>query len=134
MGSKVIDSIVKLQVGAGEAKPAKVGTSLGPKGINIGDFCKQLNDKTLGKKVGRVFPVEMTIYKDKQFSLLLKTPPASVLLPEAVGVSKGSGVPNKEKIGRLTLSQIKEIAAIKMTDLNAASIEAAIKLLKALGA
>ena len=130
MASKVVDSVVKLQVGAGEAKPAKVGTSLGPKGINIADFCKQFNDKTSGEKVGRVFPVIMTIYKDKSFVFIIKTPPASVLLLEALGLQKGSGVPNREKIGRLTRAQIEGVAKIKMPDLNASTLEAAFSIIE----
>ena len=130
MASKVFDSMVKLQVGAGEAKPAKVGTSLGPKGINIANFCKQFNERTSGEKVGRIFPVIMTIYKDKGFEFIIKTPPASVLLLEALGLQKGSGVPNREKIGRLTRAQVESVAKIKMPDLNASTVEAAFSIIE----
>lgn len=116
---------VKLQIPAGAANPSPpVGPSLGQHGVNIMDFCRQFNEKTknLG---GIVTPVVITIYQDRSFTFITKTPPASVLLKKALGVEKGSGEPNRNKIGRVTQAQLREIATVKMPDLNANDVEAA---------
>jgi large subunit ribosomal protein L11 len=127
--AKKIKIIVKLQLKAGAASPAPpVGTALGPHGLNIQDFCKQFNDAT--KEMGDdVVPVDLTIYEDRSFTFKLKTPPASDLLRKAAGIEKGSGTPNKNKVGNVTRSQIKEIATRKMEDLNANDVEAAEKII-----
>ncbi len=128
MANKPIKTIIKLQLEAGKANPAPpVGTALGPQGINIQDFCKQFNDAT--KDMGTdIVPAEITIYEDRSFDFKLKTPPASDLLRKAAGVAKGSAVPNKNKIGRITPEDIRKIAERKMVDLNAEDIEAAEKI------
>ncbi|HHY04829.1 MAG TPA: 50S ribosomal protein L11 [Thermoanaerobacterales bacterium] len=129
MAKKVI-SMVKLQIPAGKATPAPpVGPALGPTGINIMSFCKEFNEKT-ADKAGLIIPVELTVYQDRSFSFTLKTPPASVLLKKAAGIEKGSGEPNKEKVAQVTKKDVKEIAELKMVDLNAASIEAAMKMVE----
>lgn len=121
---------VTLQLPAGKATPAPpVGPALGQHAINIVAFCKEYNEKT-SKQVGTVIPVEVSIYEDRSFSLVLKTPPAAVLLTKAAGVEKGSGEPNRNKVGRVTADQVREIAQQKMQDLNAASIEAAMRLIE----
>ena len=121
---------MKLQLPAGKATPAPpVGTALGPHGINIGEFVKKFNDATADKG-GEIIPAEITIYEDRTFTFVLKTPPASDLLRRAAGVEKGSGSPLKEKGGKVTRSQIREIAEKKMEDLNANDIEAAIKIVE----
>ncbi len=121
---------MKLQLPAGKATPAPpVGTALGPHGINIGEFVKKFNDATADKG-GEIIPAEITIYEDRTFTFVLKTPPASDLLRRAAGVEKGSGSPLKEKVGKVTRSQIREIAEKKMEDLNANDIEAAIKIVE----
>jgi len=121
---------LKLQLPAGKATPAPpVGTALGPHGINIGEFVKKFNDATADKG-GEIIPAEITIYEDRTFTFVLKTPPASDLLRRAAGVEKGSGSPLKEKVGKVTRSQIREIAEKKMEDLNANDIEAAIKIVE----
>ncbi len=129
MASKPIKTIIKLQLEAGKANPAPpVGTALGPQGINIQDFCKQFNDAT--KDMGTdIVPAEITVYEDRSFDFKLKTPPASDLLRKAAGVAKGSAVPNKNKIGRITPEDIRKIAERKMVDLNAEDIEAAEKII-----
>jgi large subunit ribosomal protein L11 len=129
MANKPIKTIIKLQLEAGKANPAPpVGTALGPQGINIQDFCKQFNDAT--KDMGTdIVPAEITIYEDRSFDFKLKTPPASDLLRKAAGVAKGSAVPNKNKIGRITPEDIRKIAERKMVDLNAEDIEAAEKII-----
>ncbi|TYP58728.1 50S ribosomal protein L11 [Thermosediminibacter litoriperuensis] len=129
MAKKVI-AVVKLQIPAGKATPAPpVGPALGPTGINIMNFCKEFNEKTAAQ-AGLIIPVELTVYQDRSFSFILKTPPASVLLMKAAGVEKGSGEPNKNKVGKVTKKDIREIAELKMKDLNAASIEAAMKMIE----
>lgn len=129
MGKKA-KAIVKLQITAGKATPAPpVGTALGPHGINIMQFCKEYNAKT-ANMAGMVVPCEITIYQDRSFSFVLKTPPAPVLLRKAAGVEKGSGVPNRNKVGTVTKKQIREIAELKMKDLNAIDIEGAMKMIE----
>ncbi|ADL08817.1 50S ribosomal protein L11 [Thermosediminibacter oceani] len=129
MAKKVI-AVVKLQIPAGKATPAPpVGPALGPTGINIMNFCKEFNEKTAAQ-AGLIIPVELTVYQDRSFSFVLKTPPASVLLMKAAGVEKGSGEPNKNKVGKVTKKDIREIAELKMKDLNAASLEAAMRMIE----
>jgi large subunit ribosomal protein L11 len=121
---------VTLQLPAGKATPAPpVGPALGQHAINIVAFCKEYNEKT-ASQVGTVIPVEVSIFEDRSFSLVLKTPPAAVLLTKAAGVPKGSGEPNRNKVGRVTSDQVREIAQQKMQDLHAASIEAAMRLIE----
>ena len=123
---------VKLQIAAGKATPAPpVGPALGQAQINIMEFCKQFNARTSSKELdGLIIPVLITVYSDRSFSFITKTPPASVLLKRAAGIAKGSGTPNKDKVGKVTEKQVAEIAKSKMPDLNAASLEAAIKTVK----
>jgi large subunit ribosomal protein L11 len=129
---KKITGYVKLQIEAGKATPAPpVGPALGQAQVNIMEFCKQFNAKTQGKDLaGLIIPVVITVYGDRSFSFVTKTPPAAVLLKKAAGIDKGSGTPNKEKKGKVTEKQVREIATQKMPDLNAASVEAAIKSIK----
>ena len=123
--AKAIKTIVKLQIPAGKATPAPpVGTALGPHGLNIGDFVKKYNDAT-AQMAGEIVPVEITIFEDRTFEFKLKTPPASDLLRRFASVEKGSGVPNKTKVGKVTKEDIRKIAERKMEDLNADTIEAA---------
>ena len=126
--AKEIVTNVKLQIAGGRANPAPpVGTALGPHGINIQDFCAKFNEKTKEKN-GEVTPVIVTIYKDRSFTFVLKTPPASVLIQKAAGVERGSGEPNRKKVGSITRSQLREIAQTKMPDLNANDVEAAMRI------
>ena len=129
MAKKVITTL-KLQVPAGKATPAPpIGTALGPHGVNIGDFVSQFNEAT--KEMGSdIIPVELTLYEDRSFTFKLKTPPASDLLRKAAGIDKGSGIPNKNKVGKLKKSDIQAIAERKMEDLNASDIEAAMKIIE----
>jgi large subunit ribosomal protein L11 len=123
--AKTINAYVKLQIPAGSANPAPpVGPALGQHGVNIMDFCKQFNAKTQAQ-AGLIIPVVLTIYSDRSFTFILKTPPAAVLLKRAAGLAKASGVPNRNKVGKVTAAQVNEIATLKMPDLNAASIPAA---------
>src|SRR5918995_6910703 len=125
---KKIMTVVKLQIPAGQATPAPpVGTALGPHGVNIMEFCKQYNAMTQSQ-VGQIIPVEVTIYEDRSFSLVTKTPPASVLIRQKAGIEKGSGEPNRNKVGTIRKAQIKEIAELKLPDLNANDVEAAMKI------
>ena len=127
---KKIGAIVKLQLPAGKATPGPpVGSSLGPHGINIAAFTKEFNDKT-ASQAGLVIPVVITIYQDRSFSFVLKTPPAAVLIKKAIGLEKGSAKPNKTKVGSITKAQIKEIAELKMPDLNAGSLESAMSMIE----
>ncbi len=130
MAKKQVMALVKLQISAGKASPAPpIGPALGPHGINIMEFCKAFNAQT--KTAGdTIIPAVLTIYADRSFSFILKTPPASELLKKAAGIIKGSGVPNKEKVGKVTLSQIREIANTKMPDLNAFNIGKAVESIK----
>ena len=130
MAVKKIGAVVKLQLPAGKATPGPpVGSSLGPHGINIAVFTKEFNDRTAAQ-AGLVIPVVITIYQDRSFSFVLKTPPAAVLIKKAIGLDKGSAKPNKVKVGNITKAQIREIAELKMPDLNAASIEAAMSMIE----
>ena len=127
--AKPIKAIVKLQITAGQANPATpVGTALGPYGLNIQDFCSRFNEATKDKK-GNIIPVELTIYEDRTFDLKLKTPPASDMLRKAAGVEKGSGSPLREKVGKVSKAQVKQIAQTKMEDLNAHDVDAAMKII-----
>ena len=129
MAKKVIGSI-KLQIPAGNANPSPpVGPALGQHGVNIMEFCKAFNARTQDQK-GLVIPVIITVYADRSFSFITKTPPAAVLLKKAAGLEKGSGEPNRQKVGKVTSVQVKEIAELKMKDLNAFSIESAIKMVE----
>lgn len=129
MAKKVV-AIVKLQIPAGAATPAPpVGPILGQHGINLMQFCKNFNAKT-EKQKGLVIPVVVTIYQDKSFTFITKTPPASILLLKAAGLEKGSGVPNKEKVGKVKLEDVKKIAELKMPDLNAKDLDGAIRMIK----
>ncbi|HHV18273.1 MAG TPA: 50S ribosomal protein L11 [Thermoanaerobacterales bacterium] len=129
MAKKVV-SVVKLQIPAGKATPAPpVGPALGPTGINIMNFCKEFNEKT-APQAGLIIPVELSVYQDRSFTFILKTPPASVLLKKAAGLDKGSGEPDKSKVGQVSKKDIKEIAQLKMVDLNADTIEAAMKMVE----
>ncbi len=130
MAQKEVMALVKLQVAAGKANPAPpIGPALGPHGINIMDFCKAFNAQT--QSLGdTIIPCVLTIYKDRSFSFILKTPPASELIKKAAGIIKGSGEPNKNKVGKLTIEQVKEIATTKMPDLNAFDIEKAMETIK----
>lgn len=126
MAKKVV-GMVKLQIEAAKATPAPpVGTALGPQGVNIMDFCKSFNART-AKDAGLIIPVVVTVYSDRSYTFITKTPPASVLLKKAAKVEKGSGVPNKNRVGKVTMKQVEEIAKLKFQDLNAADIEAAMK-------
>ena len=126
---KKIAALVKVQLQAGAATPAPpVGTALGPHGVNIMDFCKAYNAQTESMR-GNVIPVEITIYEDRTFDFITKTPPAAELIKKAAGLAKGSSVPHKDKVGRLTRDQVREIAEGKMPDLNANSMEAAEKII-----
>ncbi len=125
--AKKITGFVKLQIPAGKANPAPpVGTALGPQGINIMSFCKEFNARTQGQD--SILPVEVTIYADKSFTFILKTPPTAFLLKKEAGIEKGSGTPNKNKVGAVTQAQVRKIAEMKMPDLNCESVEAAMKM------
>ncbi|GAA0745876.1 50S ribosomal protein L11 [Clostridium oceanicum] len=128
MAKKVV-GMIKLQLQAGKASPAPpVGPALGQHGVNIMGFCKEFNAKT-AKQAGMVIPVVITVYQDRSFSFILKTPPAAVLLKKAVGIESGSGVPNRTKVAKVTKAQLKEIAETKMPDLNAATVETAMSMI-----
>ena len=125
--AKKVSGYIKLQIPAGQATPAPpVGPALGQHGVNIMEFCKTFNARTQGQQ-GLIIPVVITVFSDRSFTFITKTPPASILLLKAAGLQKGSGVPNKNKVGKVTKQQVEEIARTKMPDLNAASLEAAIK-------
>lgn len=130
MPKKEITGYVKLQITAGKANPAPpVGPALGQHGVNIMQFCKEYNAATQDK-TGEIIPVVISIYSDRTFTFVLKTPPASELIKKAAGLAKGSGKPNKEKVGKVTSAQVKEIAQSKMADLNAVDIDAAVKIIE----
>lgn len=125
--AKKVQAVVKLQIAAGKATPAPpVGTALGPQGVNIMDFCKNFNAKTAGQD-GLIIPVVVTVYADRSYTFVLKTPPAAILLKRAAKVEKGSAEPNKNRVGSVTRAQVEEIARTKLPDLNTESIEAAIR-------
>lgn len=130
MAEKKVAAMVKLQLPAGKATPGPpVGSTLGPHGINLGAFTKEFNEKT-ASQAGLVIPVVVTIYADRSFTFVLKTPPAAVLIKKALGLEKGSAVPNKTKVGQLTKAQVKQIAETKMPDLNCSSLEAAMSMVE----
>ena len=127
--AKKVTGFVKLQIPAGRANPAPpVGTALGPQGINIMAFCKEFNARTQSQD-GTILPVEVTIYSDKSFSFITKSPPAAVLLKKEAGIDKGSGQPNRNKVGTVTRAQLRKIAEIKMADLNTDSVESAMAMI-----
>ncbi|HOJ26479.1 MAG TPA: 50S ribosomal protein L11 [Candidatus Saccharicenans sp.] len=129
--SKEVVAKVKLEIVAGQASPAPpVGPSLAPHGVNLMDFVRQFNDRTKNMEEGTIVPVVVTVYKDRSFNFVLKTPPASFLLKKAAGIAKGSGAPNKEKVGRVTRKQIEEIARIKLPDLNTDDLQAAVRMIE----
>ena len=130
--AKKVTAMVKLQIGAGKATPAPpVGPALGQHGVNIMEFCKAFNGKTSAKdQEGLIIPVVITIYHDRSFTFITKTPPASILLKRAAGVAKGSGEPNKNKVGKVTEKQVEEIAKTKLPDLNATDLAAAVLTVK----
>ena len=128
--AKEVSALVKLQIKGGAANPSPpVGPALGAKGVNIMEFCKQFNAKTQ-KEGDSIIPVIITVYKDRSFTFIMKTPPASDLLKKAAGIIKGSGVPQKDKVGKITRKQLTEIAQKKMADLNAADLEGAVKIIE----
>jgi large subunit ribosomal protein L11 len=128
--AKKILAMIKLHVPGGQANPAPpVGPALGQHGVNIMEFCKSFNDKTRDKQ-GLIVPVEITVYADRSFTYITKTPPASILLKKAAKIAKASGEPNREKVGMVTRDQVREIAETKMPDLNAADIEAAMRIIE----
>jgi large subunit ribosomal protein L11 len=129
--AKEIVAKIKLQIEAGQASPAPpVGPALGQHNVNIMDFVRQFNEKTNKMEEGTVIPVIISVFKDRSFNFIMKTPPASYLLKKAAGIAKGSGTPNKEKVGKVTEKQIEEIAKVKMPDLNAYSLDAAKKIVE----
>ena len=126
--AKKIDAYIKLQVAAGEANPSPpVGPALGQHGVNIMDFCKAFNAKTQGMEKGLPIPVVISVYSDRSFTFVTKTPPASVLLKKAAGIPKGSGVPNRDKVGKVSRAQLEEIVKMKEPDLTAADMDAAVR-------
>ena len=126
--AKKVAAIVKLQVNAGKATPQPpIGPALGQHGVNIMGFCKEFNERT-AKQAGLIIPVVITVYQDRSFTFITKTPPAAVLIKKACNIEKGSGRPNREKVAKITSAQVREIAELKMPDLNAASVEAAMSM------
>ncbi len=129
MAKKVV-KIIKLQIPAGQANPAPpVGPALGQHGVNIMEFCKAFNAATAGGQQGRITPVEISVFEDRSFTFITKTPPAAVLIKEAVGLEKGSDIPHKNKVGKLTTGQLRDIAELKLPDLNANDIDAAMLII-----
>lgn len=129
--AKKIKTIIKLQIPAGNANPAPpVGPALGQHGVNIMEFCKQFNERTKSQEFGTIIPVVVTVYEDRSFSFITKMPPVSALLKKAAGIVKASGEPNRNKVAKLTREQIKEIAKIKMPDLNTTDLNAAISMVE----
>ncbi len=127
--AKKVKTVIKLQAPAGLANPAKgIGPALGPHGVSAAEFCKLFNDKTKDQD-GIILPVVITVYQDRSFSYIIKTPPAAVLIKKELGLEKGSAVPHKEKVGKITKEQLKKIAQIKMPDINANDIDAAVKII-----
>jgi large subunit ribosomal protein L11 len=130
MGRKKVAALLKLQIPAGQASPAPpVGPALGQHGVNIMDFVKSYNAATQSQ-AGTIVPVEITIYEDRSFTFITKTPPAAVLLKKAAGLAKGSGEPNRDKVGQVTAAQVEEIAKTKMPDLNAANLDSAMRIIR----
>ncbi|MDA1188221.1 MAG: 50S ribosomal protein L11 [Chloroflexi bacterium] len=128
--AKKVKAVLKLQIEGGKATPAPpVGPALGQHGVNIMGFVKEYNEKT-AQMVGNIVPVELTVYEDRSFSMVLKSPPAADLLRKAAGISKGSGTPNTAKVGTISLSKVKEIAETKMRDLNASDVDAAVRIIE----
>jgi len=128
--AKKVEGYIKLQVPAGKANPSPpVGPALGQKGVNIMDFCKAFNAETQSLEAGMPVPVVITVYADRSFTFITKTPPAAILLKKAAGISKGSGTPNTDKVGKVTRAQLEEIAELKMPDLNAADLDAAVRII-----
>lgn len=128
--AKKVKAVVKLQIPAGKATPAPpVGPALAPHQVNLQVFVKQFNDRT-GSQAGTIVPVVVTIYEDKSFTFVVKTPPAAALLKKAAGIETGSGEPNKKKVGKVTKQQVREIAELKMKDLNASSVESAMRMIE----
>ena len=128
MAKKVL-TLIKLQIPGGQANPAPpVGPALGQHGVNIMEFCKAINAQTQDQN-GRIIPVEITVYEDRSFTFITKTPPAAVLIKEAAGIEKGSGEPNREKVARLTMDQVRQIAEAKLEDLNARDVDQAAKII-----
>ncbi|HOQ74301.1 MAG: 50S ribosomal protein L11 [Limnochordia bacterium] len=128
--AKKVSAVIKLQVPAGKANPAPpVGSALGQHGVNIMEFCKAFNERT-ANQAGMIIPVVITVFEDRSFTFVTKTPPASVLIKKAMNIERGSGVPNREKVGTIKRSQIREIAELKMPDLNAADIEGAMRMVE----
>ena len=128
MAEKEVVSVIKLQIEAGKATPAPpVGPALGSSGVNIMQFVKEFNDRTANQP-GMIIPVVISVYKDKSFDFITKVPPVAVLIKKAIGIQKGSGTPNKDKVAKITKDQVKQIAEQKMADLNAASVEAAMSM------
>jgi large subunit ribosomal protein L11 len=128
--AKKVTGFVKLQVPAGAANPAPpVGPALGQHGVNIMEFCKQFNARTQGQP-GMIIPVEITVFADRSFTFITKTPPAAVLLKKAAGLQSGSAVPQRDKVGKVTRAQVRDIAELKMPDLNAASVESAMRMIE----
>ncbi|HML47527.1 MAG TPA: 50S ribosomal protein L11 [Clostridia bacterium] len=127
--AKKVTAVIKLQINAGKATPAPpVGSALGPHGINIPGFCKEFNERT-AKQAGMVVPAVITVYSDRSFTFITKTPPAPVLIKKACGIESGSARPNRDKVAKITQAQLREIAELKMPDLNAGSIEAAMSMI-----
>ena len=130
MAKKVL-TLIKLQIPGGQANPAPpVGPALGQHGVNIMEFCKAFNAQTADSAPGRITPVEITVYEDRSFTFITKTPPAAVLIKEALGIPKGSGEPNREKVGRLTRDQVRQIAETKLEDLNARDVDHAMRIIE----
>lgn len=128
--AKKIEAYIKLQVPAGQANPSPpVGPALGQHGVNIMEFCKAFNAQTQSMEQGLPIPVVITVYSDRSFTFITKTPPASVLLRKAAGIAKGSSVPNRDKVGKINRAQLEEIATTKMPDLNAADMDAAVRII-----
>jgi len=128
--ARKIETYIKLQVAAGQANPSPpVGPALGQHGVNIMEFCKAFNAATQGMEQGMPIPVVISVYSDRSFTFVTKTPPAAVLLKKAAGIQKGSGTPNSNKVGKVTRAQLEEIAKVKQPDLNAASLDAAVRII-----
>jgi large subunit ribosomal protein L11 len=131
MAAKKVKTQIKLQIPAGGANPAPpVGPALGQHGVNIMEFCKQFNERTKNQEAGMIIPAVITVYEDRSFTFITKMPPVSSLLKRAAGLAKGSGEPNKNKVGKITLAQAREVAKAKMPDLNTTDLDAAVEMVK----